>query len=742
MRRVLLTAFSFFALSPTLAGAQSVEQQAREIFQSSGIAGGLVVQLGVGSGELTAALGQDACYVVQGLDRDAQQVTEARETILAAGRYGRVSVNLWHGSRLPYADGLVNLIVADGSWGVDQDEMLRVLAPGGVAMVRRDGDWSKHVKSWPAEIDQWTHYLHGPDNNAVSRDRQVGPPQQMQWVCGPKYARSHEINSSMAAMVSGGGRLFYIWDEGPLGQPEPRFPSQWSLIARDAFNGTPLWKIPMPEWGWRQWHDQSRWDDPRERASMLRQLPPSTARRLVAAGNHLYVTLGYQAPLSVLDAATGGVLHTLEGTAGTDEILLDRDLLILCVRDTQRPPDQGRRDFRLSQNSGRIVAVNPQNHQMLWQSEPDTPTPLTLAVGGDHVYYARDGQVVCLDRTNGRTLWTSQAVPGRGQRGTLVAHDGVVLFAYGPVSQQAEKRDYQTIRYDQAHAFSAETGEKLWSSPPYRGPSGNALDVFVIDDLVWFGVDNQENLPDHWQDTTTQRIGYDLLTGEAKRRVSVPKLTSPGHHYRCYRSKATERFLLLPKRGVEFLDLEGDDHMRHDWLRAPCTYGVMPANGMLYTAPHQCVCYQGVLMSDFTALTAQTAAAAPASLASEDPSCLIKGPHYGQVKQVDSPPVAAADWPMYRHDPRRSGSVRTSVPDNAVQQWDVGLQKPITPPVVVGKTLLVAEKDTHTVHALASRTGQRLWQYTAGARIDSPPTVFGSQEVKRTTREFGHVFRG
>jgi hypothetical protein len=79
-------------------------------------------------------------------------------------------------------------------------------------------EYSAYIKPVPEEIDDWPHYLYGPDNNAVSRDKAVGPPQRIQWICGPAYARSHEINSSMAAMVSGGGRIFYIWDEGSVDQ--------------------------------------------------------------------------------------------------------------------------------------------------------------------------------------------------------------------------------------------------------------------------------------------------------------------------------------------------------------------------------------------------------------------------------------------------------------------------------------------------------------------------------------------
>lgn len=725
MHLVKLIAVSLLVLTPSVVQSESAQKQVQEIFQLSGVQGGLIVLVGVDDGRLTAALGQEARFVVQGLEVDAEKVRQARETIRSVGQYGRVSISQWDGESLPYADDLVNLVVAQETRDVELDEILRVLVPRGVALIKQDGKWMKKVKPWPEEMDEWSHYFYGPDNNAVSHDKAVGPPQQMQWVCGPPYARSHEINSSMAAMVSAEGRIFYVWDEGPLGQPEKRFPSQWSLIARDAFNGMPLWKMPMPNWGWSQWHDESRWDNPRDRATMLRQLPRTTTRRIVAADDKLFVTLGYQAPVSVLNAATGERLQTIERTDGTDEILLDAEVLILCVRETERPKNS-KRDFRLSQNPGQIMAVNSQNGEILWQSEPDMISPLTLAINDKHVFYAKYGEVVCLDRTNGKPLWRSEPVEGRGQQGTLVAQDKVVLFAYGPVPGEPEKRGYQTIRYHQAHAFSVETGEKLWSSPPYRGPSGNGLDVFVINGLAWFGVDNKENLPDHWSDTTTQRVGYDLLTGKPTQKVSVPKLTSPGHHYRCYRSKATENFLLLPKRGVEFLDLEGDDHMRHDWLRAPCTYGVMPANGLLYLAPHQCVCYQGALMSNFNALKAKSKSDDQSTNELETQSRLIKGPKFGQIKKRAPQKENGQNWPMYRHDPRRSGSINTTVSDQSEQQWEVTLSKPITPPVVAGGILLVIEKDKHTVHALDAKTGDTIWQYTAGARVDSPPTVYGA----------------
>jgi SAM-dependent methyltransferase len=218
-----------FLATPALA------QDVPELLMEADIKGGLIVHVGCGDGTLCAALGEDPNYVVQGLHRDPLAVAKARSTVRAKGNYGRVSIRHWEGESLPYADNLVNLIVVSSDESrVSPAEIARVLAPRGVAFVPKgmavnsleqqpsSSGLDKYVKPVPDAIDDWPHYFCGADNNAVSRDTVVGPPKHMQWVCGPAYARSHEVNSSMAGMVSSGGRIFYIWDEGVLGQPEKR----------------------------------------------------------------------------------------------------------------------------------------------------------------------------------------------------------------------------------------------------------------------------------------------------------------------------------------------------------------------------------------------------------------------------------------------------------------------------------------------------------------------------------------
>ncbi|MGB2807772.1 MAG: methyltransferase domain-containing protein, partial [Sedimentisphaerales bacterium] len=222
------------------------EQKAAQILRTTGIRGGLVVHIGCGEGKLTAALRANDSYLVHGLDTDTKNIVEARRHIQSLKLYGKVSVDRLNGGSLPYIDNLVNLIVSEHLDGVPMKEVLRVLVPNGVAYIRKGGRWTKTIKPRPKEIDEWTHYMHDAGGNAVAHDSVVGPPRHLQWQGSPRWARHHDHMSSVSACVSTDGRLFYIFDEGA--RSSILLPPKWTLIARDAFNGTILWKRGIDEW--------------------------------------------------------------------------------------------------------------------------------------------------------------------------------------------------------------------------------------------------------------------------------------------------------------------------------------------------------------------------------------------------------------------------------------------------------------------------------------------------------------
>jgi len=268
-----------FIASTSYVLASRADAVAREIIDSAGLKGGLILHLGCGNGTLTAALCASDAFVVQGLDRDPGNVAKARAHVLATGMYGKVTIDHWHGGGLPFIDNLVNLIVvSERAAEVTRNELLHVLQPGGAA-VFIDSEWRiktrRLQKPWPPDIDEWTHYLHGPDNNAVAKDKVVGPPKHYQWIGSPCYLRHHDYLSGLSAMVSAKGRIFYIIDLGPRWSIE--MPPVWTLIARDAFNGTILWQRAIHKWHPHMWP--------------LKKGPAQIMRRLVAVGYVVYVTL-------------------------------------------------------------------------------------------------------------------------------------------------------------------------------------------------------------------------------------------------------------------------------------------------------------------------------------------------------------------------------------------------------------------------------------------------------------------
>ncbi len=196
--------FLLLGLALPLCGQTTPESEARAIRTVARFSGGVWVHVGCGEGALITALGKQETPVVQGLDTDPARVATARQRIAANGLYGRVSADHWDGTRLPYADNLINLVIADNPSPELREEINRVLTPLGALVTRKGSGWTRVEKPWPAEIDEWGHYLHDAGNNAVARDERVGPPRSLQWTGSPRWSRHHDRLASMSALVTAG----------------------------------------------------------------------------------------------------------------------------------------------------------------------------------------------------------------------------------------------------------------------------------------------------------------------------------------------------------------------------------------------------------------------------------------------------------------------------------------------------------------------------------------------------------
>ena len=702
----LLLAALIVYLVPNWTNAADVRQEAAEILNVTGIQGGLVVHLNCGDGRLAAALGAHERLVVHGLAENPESVTRARERIRSLGLYGKASVAEFAGGDLPYIDNLVNLLICEQPSDVPMREIMRVLVPNGVAYLRQDGKARKIVKPRPPEIDEWTHYMHDPSNNAVAHDTVVGPPRRLQWTSGPKWTRSHEKMSGVHALVSAGGRIFYIIDEAPMASIQ--LPADWRLIARDAFNGALLWKRSIPEWYPHLWP--------------LKSGPAKLPRRLVAVGDRVFVTLGYKAPVTALDAATGETLLTYEGTAGTEGLIVSEGVLFANVIEDLKTPVFKPKDPFVWNEAARariidkwtrdghkqsIVAFQAKTGELLWR-KPYPVAPLSLGADEQSVYFSDAQKIICLRRDNGEQRWQSESIASVTEytsqyAPTLVIYEDVILYSPNVSS---------------IVALDARDGNVLWKSNHPRAGHHSPGDVLVVNDLVWSGGTGAGPF-----------VGKNLLTGKVEASFQPPQMT--WFHPRCHRSKATDLYVLASRTGIEFADVRKKEVTVNHWTRGACIYGIMPCNGLIYTPPNPCACLHETKTTGFNALA--PARDVPLREVPNE-NRLQRGPAYGDV--ASSSPIAlnGRDWPTYRHDAERSGFVPSDVSPSLRQAWQTEIGGRLSSLVSAHGKVFAVSIDTHTVHAIDAASGRKLWSFTAGGRVDSPPTVhknlviFGSRD--------------
>ena len=718
-------ALVLLVVSSAVAWAAGPKQEASRILRASGVQGGLVVHVGCDDVRLTAALRAGDRYLVQGLDTDPEQVAQARDQLAERGLYGKVTVERWQGGRLPYIDNLVDLLVVDEGVELARDEMMRVLSPHGVVCVKQDGRWTKEVKPWPNDIDEWTHWLHGPDNVAVSRDKRVGISRSLQWYMPPRWSRHHNLPAGFNGMVTADGRIYYLVDEAPNSELGP---GKWALVARDAFNGLVLWREPIKEWGMEHWGATERFGGRvgRFHGAPDRQVP----RRIVAADGRLFVTPGFHAPVVSFRGATGERMMTYRQTEHAGEILY-RDGTLYVARNTYE-----------GEPGKEIMAVDARTGETLWKKGgyrgiaastgyQKQHTNAYLTLGQKNLFLVDRKRIVALDTRDGSEVWEA-AMPLQNDivgdinyvyshLCTLAYKQGMVYFAQlYPGTSNMNRWEMKKL---QIEARKATTGELAWD---YTGGSVAHVtppDLFIARGKLWT-LDPTLTANGH---TDGRLLGLDCFSGEIAVKYDLGNIMHP-HHHRCYRNKATENYMLMGEEGIEYVDFGSGVQDVHYWVRGACRYGIMPANGFVYVTPHNCGCYLGTLLHGLLALKSQSTP----DLSNAVGPRLEKGPAYRGALDDDSA-ATDGDWPTFRRDSMRSCHIPSTLPDALSRQWKASLGGQLTAPVVVGNRVFVASPERHQVCCLDARSGRLNWRFVADGSVNTPPTyhkgrlVFGTR---------------
>jgi outer membrane protein assembly factor BamB len=431
----------------------------------------------------------------------------------------------------------------------------------------------------------------------------------------------------------------------------------------------------------------------------------------------VFATMAFKAPVSRFSAATGKLEHVYEGSGACEEILVEGKQLITLTNKTGKHELD---DYKLENQNQverytwdetprEIIAFDIASGKQLW-SLKTLCAPLSLCLNQKLIVFHNGKNLVALDRGTGAEVWQS----------ALAERKAKIQFNFGPRLIALEDIIIHAGGEGTMTGYDPKTGKQIWEAPHAKSGYQSPHDLLVAKGMVW-------NAPNTATGDTGVLTGRDPLTGEKKIEFP-PSLDTYWFHHRCYISKATDNFMLMSRTGVEFVDFMGKKWDINHWVRGACLYGVMPANGLTYTPPHNCACYPETKLYGLNALAPASKIRAVPSLKDSDEGRFEKGPAYEDTF-ADAKAATDADWPTYRSTEGRTGFLKTAVPAALTPQWELKLGGKLSATSIGEGKVFVAQVEEHTLHALDLKSGALQWSYTTGGRIDSPPTIWKGRAV-------------
>jgi len=658
--------FSLATATAAVRGATSLDLPAIE---ASPIQGGLCVVVGDVDADSLQSLIQNRPFLVQVLMSNAAQASQTQSALQKQRAYGQITVERWTRKTLPYDENIVSLLILAGRTEITAAETLRVLRPGG-EWIRLDGTSpTRGRKPRPDGMDEWTHWRHGPDRNPVSHDTLVEVPGRIQWLS------THSAEGK--DMLTAHGRCFYFINN--------------SILARDAFNGLPLW------------------------SKKVNRLDAKCSP--VAIGELVIVSTPGE--LLCLNAADGKEVRRF-GTKKAAESL--------AVIDDARDPQ------------GVLIASDPESISLfavstgkqLWSTAVKSPRAVSIGQGG--IYYVfgntRIGEecgIACLEVADGKSRWEKQDVSWAKACYRSAFGNGTVVFETGRFAiPKALQAPDQKAESNAVHFYAAKDGRLLkdYSYLPAMRHDENVRAFFVGDSIAV-----------HRLEKDRKASSLDIFRDPTSMPNSFPALPPSSQFFYCYPPVATDRFFIYGQ--LSFTDWRSQKHEMNPITRGTCgawTEGILPANGLVYVFPKSCNCFS--MLHGFGAL----APARKERLA--EATVLEKGPAYGRPVTAAAKKIAADDWPCLRGDGYRTGSNPTTVPTAIKPVWSLEIAPPkcsapfanewddypfsagpLTPPVIANGTVYLAQPHAHRVFAVNAADGKIKWEFLANGRVDTPPTI-------------------
>jgi outer membrane protein assembly factor BamB len=675
---------------PTSRGAEAdrAPSGAGAALQKIGTTKGLCVVLGVPDAGAVVELARASELTLYIQSADAGAIRAARDAAEAVGLLGRrIFVDEGVPHAIDLADNLADaVLVADRETPIDRRELTRVLRPGGVAIVGAE----RITKPAPAGTDSWSHPYHGPDNNPLSTDQLARAPYRTQFLAEPLFSSQPEVT------VAAGGRVFKAF--GHMTFRAYQNASINTLFAMSAYNGAILWTRPLKP------------------GFMIHR------NTMIATPDTLF--LADDDSCKLIDAATGRIKDEIVPPEGRAEgkvwkwMAIEDNILyaLLGPDEVKAPVAKGTdpriggwpwgmwpgyeyRDPKTAWGFGRtFLAIDLKTRDVLWSHAEEKPLDSRgVCMSRGRIYfYCPDTFLGCLDAKTGRPVWKTS--------------DPALLMAIGPHEKaQHYVTGFATTAYMKCAqdvlmfagpqrsalvAVSAADGKLLWHK------KGGNFQLVLRDDAIYALGD---------QFGKSYKLAY--ATGEALAefvgRRACTRATGTVDSVFCRATEGTIRWDVATNRLQHIAP-----------MRPACHDGVVVSDGHLYWGPWICGCH--LTLVGTICLTPTAGAMPEATTETYEPLRQFRD----DLKQVQSCPTSATDWPSYQADNRRSRTSRVAVPLDASLRWTYTPSSPGVPtaPVAAGGLVFVGGSDG-LVRVVDAATGALRWKASTGGSIFFPPAI-------------------
>ena len=239
----------------------------------------------------------------------------------------------------------------------------------------------------------------------------------------------------------------------------------------------------------------------------------------------------------------------------------------------------------------------------------------------------------------------------------LLRADPGAVRRRGPLLRRRDRgqADGVLVHERQGHPQDPLGADRQGALDGYHPPSGyrSPEDLLVADGLVWTG------------ETTSGRAvgvftGRDPHTGEVKSEFP-PDVDTYWFHHRCYRGKATDKYLLMSRTGIEFIDIR-----QAELDPAPLGPRRVPVRRHAGQRPDLRPAASLCLLPGGEAVRLQRpgpgAASGPRMPEDARPKTFAwrRARRTVEVPTPDAAVTNPDDWPTYRHDAARSGRASTA----------------------------------------------------------------------------------